>query len=419
LHKNLKIDSGALTLALSHALDLAEPRLANHQERVAFIVWRMGLTGKLQDKKIRNYFVAALYHDIGAFSLKEKRALLNFEFGNVDLHCVRGYNLLKNTFWLTKTAEIVKHHHKSWEWWKKESRDLIDEIVLGAQLICLADYVDRLIDRKTCILQQKKHITDEILSLTGKEFHKYVVDLFIENAKQEDFWLTLRSEWLTRLLLTDGPLRKEEMNIEVLLPVSELFRDAIDFRSRFTATHSAGVAIAASSIGEIMGLSEIDRELLEISGNLHDIGKFAIPDKLLEKKGKLNEIEKEILKSHVFYTFSILNSVKGLEKVTQWAGFHHEKLNGTGYPFHLKEDNIDTGARIVMIADIFTALIEERPYRKKLVKNEVKKILNDMVNRGEIDDKIVKLLLSNYEYVFDKVTEAQKKAIHRFEKQFA
>ncbi len=418
MHKTKKIHSGSLTLSLSYALDLAEPYLVKHQQRVAYIVWRMGEYGKIRSKQLRDIFLAALFHDIGAFSIKEKKALKTFELDDAETHCIRGYQLLSNNFWLTKVAGIVRHHHRSWSEWKKKADTINQDIVLGSQLINLADYVERLIDRNIFILHQSEHIRKEIASLVSKQFHKYVVDLFLDVSEREEFWLTMNSPWLTDLLLKEGPLKNEEIKFSVLLPVSELFRNVIDFRSRFTATHSSGVAAAGKKLAEVMGFTKRERELLEIAGNFHDLGKLAIPDYILEKPNDLTEKEMLIMRSHVFYTFSILSSVEGLERVAELAGYHHERLDGSGYPFHLTEDSICIGSRILMVADLFTALIEVRPYRSGMDKREVKAVLMDMVRNRQIDENVVKTLFNEYDeiynYVLKKQEETQKEYKERF-----
>ncbi len=413
------IDAGRLVLTFSNALDLAEPVLRRHQQRVAYIILRMCKVGKFGFESVRTFYTAALFHDIGALSIREKKALKTFEFLDVNRHAEIGYRLLKDNFWLTREASIIRYHHRTWEEWKNSEHKLTEDVVLGSQLINLADYVDRLLNIKQCVLHQFPRIIDEIVSFKGKFFHKYVVDLFMEVAEKEEFWLNLVADDLTEYLFAENPLKDKKINFNLLIALSELFRNVIDFRSRFTATHSAGVSAAASKIGEILGFSKREIAMLEVAGNLHDIGKLVIPDFILEKPSKLNKKEFQIMIKHVFYTFYILRSVKGLEQITKWASLHHEKLNGSGYPFHLNGDEIDLGARILAIADIFTALAEERPYRKGLGYKELISFLKKSAKNGEIDSNIVKIVVENYKDIFVKVNKTQKEAWAKYEQKFA
>lgn len=413
------IDAGRLVLTFSDALDLAEPILRKHHQRVAYIVLRMCRNGKFSADSVKTFYTAALFHDIGAFSLKEKMALKTFEFVNVNRHAEIGYILLKDNFWLTKEASIIRYHHRTWSDWKKSDHKLTEDVVLGSQLINLADYVDRLLNSNQCVLHQSSRIIDEIASLSGNYFQKYIVDLFMEDATKEEFWLNLVASDLTEFLFAENPLKDVKINFTLLVTLSELFRNVIDFRSRFTATHSVGVSVAASIIGEILGFSKREVAMLEVAGNLHDIGKLVIPDFILEKPTKLEEKEFKLMIKHVFYTYYILRSVRGLEQVTKWASFHHERLDGSGYPFHLNGDQIDLGARVLMVADIFTALVEKRPYRDGMKQKEVVSFLKEMADKGKIDGKIVKTVISNYEEVFSKVVKAQNRALEEYDLKFA
>ncbi len=413
------IDAGRLVLTFADALDLAEPVLRKHHQRVAYIVLRMCNTGKFTSENVRTFYTAALFHDIGAFSLKEKKALKTFEFLDVNRHAEIGYLLLKDMFWLTKESSIIRYHHRTWEEWKKSKRKLTEDVVLGSQLINLADYVDRLLNINQCVLHQSSKIIDEIISLSGNYFHKYVVDLFMEDATKEEFWLNLVAGDLTEFLFAENPLKDVNINFNLLVALSELFRNVIDFRSRFTATHSVGVSVAASIIGEILGFSKREVAMLEVAGNLHDIGKLVIPDFILEKPSKLEEKEYRLMIKHVFYTYYILRSVKGLELITRWASFHHERLDGSGYPFHLNGDEIDIGARILMVADLFTALAEKRPYRDGMKANEVVSFLQQMADKGKIDANIVAIVINHYREIYTKVSESQKRALKNYDLKFA
>jgi len=173
----------------------------------------------------------------------------------------------------------------------------------------------------------------------------------------------------------------------------------IDFRCSFTATHSAGVAAVASKIGELMKLPAFMVTNLKIAGFLHDLGKLSIDPFILYKDGPLSYEERMEIKKHVYYTYYALNSMDIFENIKEWAAFHHEYLDGTGYPFHLSSDRLDTGSRIMTVSDIFTALTEDRPYRKGLPKHNSLEIINKMVSAGKLDPIVVKTLINHYEEI--------------------
>jgi HD-GYP domain-containing protein (c-di-GMP phosphodiesterase class II) len=178
------------------------------------------------------------------------------------------------------------------------------------------------------------------------------------------------SSRLYSLLLHHGPYKNKHINSEELFSIGELFRHIIDFKSSFTATHTARVSACAEIMSKLFGLTELEVSMMRIAGNFHDLGKLMIPNSILEKPGRLSKDEFNIIKSHTYYTYRILKSIGGLERITDWAAFHHEKLNGEGYPFHLDYSKLDIGSRIMAVSDIFVALREDRPIEKSWKKKK-------------------------------------------------
>jgi HD-GYP domain-containing protein (c-di-GMP phosphodiesterase class II) len=415
LKRKSSVNFGNLLLSLSEALYLAGPLVALHQERVAYIVWSMGVAGGLPEDMLETHFTAALLHDIGAISVEEKIAIHNFEEENTDRHCICGEVLLKSIPWFEDISKIIRHHHRKWQEW---DRKIEEPDILGAQMVFLADYIERLVDRNQYILHQSQKIISKITSLSGTYFHPLVVDYFLATSKREEFWFDLVSPRLYSLLLSEGPYRRMEIDILEITPISELFRSIIDFKSRFTATHSAGVAACAEYLSRLYGFTETESQLMKIAGDLHDIGKLGVPNKILEKPGKLNQEEFAIMKSHTYHTYNVINTIAGLRQIAEWAAYHHERLDGSGYPFHCSADELNSGARIMAVADIFTALAEDRPYRKGMTRKEIKKILKDLASNSILDARIVNLLFKNIDQISAYVKKKQASAKKFYEQQF-
>jgi HD-GYP domain-containing protein (c-di-GMP phosphodiesterase class II) len=167
-------------------------------------------------------------------------------------------------------------------------------------------------------------------------------------------------------------------------------------------------------IASLFGLTELETESMKVAGNLHDLGKMAIPNSILEKNGKLTDEEFAVIRQHTYVTYIVLSSIGGIQQIAEWAAFHHERLDGSGYPFHLTSKQLGIGSRIVSIADIFTALAEERPYRHGMNKNDAMSILKDLGNKSLLDINIIKLLDANYEQIHWLTNEAQKKAMDTY-----
>ncbi len=156
---------------------------------------------------------------------------------------------------------------------------------------------------------------------------------------------------------------------EQIRQFAQMVSRIVDFRSKFTAAHSQTVSRLALFIGGALGLNEDECFKLSIAGLFHDIGKIGIDTAYIEKKGPLTEEEYNQVKLHSYYTGQILNELASADwfsDIVIWSREHHERLDGQGYPLSLSGDDIPLGARIIAYADVLSALMEDRPYRKGL-----------------------------------------------------
>ena len=148
--------------------------------------------------------------------------------------------------------------------------------------------------------------------------------------------------------------------------IAEGFADVVDAKSPFTAHHSRQVAQISLAIADQLGLPRATQRALEHAALLHDIGKLSVPNSILDKPGPLDAEEWKAVRLHPYYTFRILNHIRGFEALARVAAAHHERLDGRGYFQGLKADEIPFEARILATADVFEALTASRPYRPAL-----------------------------------------------------
>ena len=158
--------------------------------------------------------------------------------------------------------------------------------------------------------------------------------------------------------------------------------------------------------------------MMRIAGDLHDVGKLKVPKAILEKPGRLTDEEFNIIKEHPYNTRLILMGIQNFSKIADWAGFHHEKLNGRGYPFHYDGSYLDTGSRILAVTDIFSAITEKRPYRDSMPKDKVIAVLKENADRGDICKDITALLYDNYDEVDKARYTASEEAGQRYFESF-
>jgi putative nucleotidyltransferase with HDIG domain len=137
----------------------------------------------------------------------------------------------------------------------------------------------------------------------------------------------------------------------------------LDARDRYTAGHSAAVAIYAADIAERMGLPAEQKQLAHLCGLVHDIGKIGLPPGLLEKPGALTLDERRQMEEHPVIGERILTNVDDYSEIAQIVRHHHERIDGQGYPDGLAEDEIPLISRIISVADAYNAMTSDRPYR--------------------------------------------------------
>ena len=415
LQPNITVNLGNLLLSLSDAMDLVNPMIASHQQRTAFIAWELCRAARLSEQQTENIFVAALMHDVGAISPEEKIDINKFEEEHTETHCIRGKLLLESVSWLEHSAKIVRYHHRDWQDW---DTGIDNPHVLGAQILFLADHLERLFQRDIYVLHQHEDLIALISSYAGTKIHPRIIEYFLSVVHREEFWLDLASPRLFSLLLHNGPYKRLSIDLSDICTIAELFRNIIDFRSRYTATHSSGVAECAASLARLFGFTPTEVRMVETAGNFHDIGKLVIPNSILNKRGKLTASEIALIKQHPYHTYTILKTIGGLQDIAEWAAFHHEKLDGSGYPFHHGTNEISTQSRIVAIADTFTAMSEDRPYRKGLNKRDLIEQLKQDAANNKIDRQIMAILSENYDDILDSVQKKQSVIQQHYEEKF-
>lgn len=230
--------------------------------------------------------------------------------------------------------------------------------------------------RDTAMKELSDNSNEEIISYSqkirrSKSFHMFKIDY---NKK-----VTLLQNTMNDLLKKNVPVDTSSL----LDQVSSLYQNNMTTLSIFdmlhnmrqiddtTYAHCMNVALIARMLGEWLGLSEDDLEVLTLAGLLHDIGKCMIPDAILSKPSTLTEDEFEEVKKHARYGAQILEKQPLDKRVIRVALMHHERCDGSGYPMGLKGDEIDDFAKIIAIADVYDAMTANRSYRKGLCPFEV------------------------------------------------
>ncbi len=189
--------------------------------------------------------------------------------------------------------------------------------------------------------------------------------------------------------------------LEFVISLSNL----VEAKDAYTDNHTRRVADLAIALGKKVSLSPEQLRNVEVGAMIHDIGKVATPESILNKPGALTSEEFEVMKSHPEAGAKIIKPITALGKASELVLSHHEKLDGSGYPQGLLADAISIETRIVTIADIFDALYTDRPYRKGMSLKKSLSIIKEDADRGKLDPILV-------EHLFDMAQKGELQKIY-------
>jgi len=183
--------------------------------------------------------------------------------------------------------------------------------------------------------------------------------------------------------------RIQEMNFESVRALVE----AIESRDPYTRGHSIQVADLAFRVAKAMDFTHRELTLIEFAGLLHDVGKIAIPEMILQKASELNDEEWKVIKKHTLLSAKIIEPISNLKPIQNWILYHHERWDGKGYPDGKKEKEIPLQSRILAVCDTYSAMTGNRPYRKALSIEETKEEIISVAGT-QLDPDIVEVFLN-------------------------
>lgn len=409
----IRINLFALLKSISDAQDLVSPLLSNHHQQVAYLSFRLAKKLGLPIEEQRDIFLAGLVHDIGALSSNKRLEFIEREPMDINNHAFIGAKLLQECRPMQNLALIIKYHHLPWSHGKGISHEG-ERVSFGSHVIHLADRVCTMIKKDENVLTQLPHIFATMKANKDTIFVAGIIKALEELCVEEYTWLDLMSNYPVNKIDIEQ-FHMALLDIDDVIEITLLFSRIIDFRSRFTARHSAGVANIAYQLAKLKGFTNNQCKMMLVAGYLHDLGKLVISNEILEKPGSLTIDEFNEMRSHTYYTYQLLNSIPDFDEIKEWAAYHHERLDGSGYPFHIKGEGLSTGARIMAVADVFTAITEDRPYRLGMNDEQSINVLNNMVKNNALDEEIVNILIYNLQMIKGLREKSQKEATEKYE----
>lgn len=389
MNDNYEVTLKQVIEVIHKTINCVEKKLLNHGERVAYIMLNLlKADGNYRYEEILRICAVSTFHDIGAYKVTQKEKLSDVDIVSPYNHAVYGSLFIKYFSPLSDLYNIVLTHHFSPKYYKTRGIDVISKEGL---LLNFVDHIDR-------IYLNKKSFPKKIFEENTSNYFKDNIDLFVKAEKQYNFISKIfDGSYVNELYDFFGTkvLAREEV-----IAYSKMLAYSIDFRSESTVKHTIVVEAISYQIAKLYGLSNKKLTRIKIAAALHDIGKIGIPVEILEKPGKLTAEEYETMKSHAIIGYNILSGL-GIDDIRDIGTMHHEKLDGMGYPFGLKSEQITKEMRIIVIADIVSALIGSRSYKDVFDKEKIIKILTDMVKYNKIDEEMTNLFIDNYDYLIE------------------
>ena len=350
-----------------------KPRMRNvdRQNRVSLAVQTartVAMDGGFSDK-LRHFVDVARAEDV----MKEI----------IGLRCERGADIAARLGFPKATADAVRHLDEHWNGKGHPDGLAGPSIPLMSRIANLSQVIDVFHQhdgsRGAIGIAQRR---------SGTWFDPALVDRVVSWRHESSWWERLDSTDPTDEVIAAEPASQQRwVSEEDLDVVARAFADIIDAKSPYTYSHSRNVASYALGIAREMRLDLATQRRVYRAALLHDIGKLGVSNSILDKAGPLTGAERKSVERHPFFTWEILSRVPAFRDFAWSAALHHERLDGSGYPWRLSGNRLDMTARILCVADVYEALTADRPYRPSLPWIESSRILND--GRGTTFDPTV------------------------------
>lgn len=385
------------------ALRRIDHRLTDHGERVAYILYMLLVNSdKYSEKKIIDICVLGLFHDIGAYKTEDINSFEFFEQEDYCKHSIYGYLHLKYFSPLKKLANTVLYHHFDYQTMKQigcDNKDIIN-------LLYFADKLDNYLQ-----LNGEKYLEKYLCKHDGEMFAKYNINLFWQANKKGDLLRNYFNGDYLKIILEIFENAKISRNS--LRDYLKMLVFSIDFKSEYTVTHSVKTAYISVALAQKLKLPKSKIYNIYYAALVHDLGKIKTPKEILNKNGKLAMWEMQKMQEHVLETEKIIKNCVN-DDIYKIAISHHEKLDGKGYPYGLRAVDLDISQRVLAVADIISALTDERSYKESFAVSKVNTILGKMASENKICGKVVQVQIENQKAIMDFAQRASAKILGKY-----
>ncbi|MEO5589546.1 MAG: HD domain-containing phosphohydrolase [Gemmatimonadaceae bacterium] len=285
----------------------------------------------------------------------------------------RGESMALRMGFSSATGEAIRHIDEHWDGSGSPEARIGHEIPLSSRIILLAQTLEAF---------QSARGVAHALRIARERSEKWFDPALVRIARswREDaaWWESLHSPDATAMAVALEPGQHSRyVDEKGLDEVARAFAEIIDSRSAYTYRHSTNVAKYARATGFELGFEKGEAAELNRAALLHDLGKLGVSTRILDKAGPMTDAEREEMQRHPLYTWDVLKCVNAFASFSRTAALHHEKLDGTGYPWGVKADEMDIASRVLCVADMYEALTANRPYRAGLSRDVALKIIRE------------------------------------------
>ena len=449
-HSGQPVTLAEILAALSVALDITEGARPGHALRACLLGMRLGAHIGLSSQARADLYYALLLKDIGcssnsarmadAFAAddqvvkqhfkfidseklgKPNREALTFVWNNIaptadvwtrlrqmyrmirrpgnltaeviEERCERGAVILHKFGMGVDTCAAVYSLDEHWNGRGLPDHLVAEDIPLLGRICAVAQHLDLF-----CSEFGPAKAVDTLAARSGSWFDPDLVRAVQILHQQETFWAQCLPgddpEALQPAVLALDPGGLTALAARDIDLICSGFADVIDAKSPFTYRHAVSTTEAAVLVSNAMGLSADRTSVLRRAALLHDIGMLGVPNTILDKQGPLSRNQAEAVHRHPLLSREILSRVRAFSEISVLAAQHHEKLDGTGYPFQLRAGQLSLESRILTVTDVFSALMGSRPYRRDLTPAKIQtELLKDVPHRldGDCVDAVLSVL---------------------------
>jgi len=392
-------------------IDLSEGHTSGHAQRVAYIAQEMAVSLDMTADEMADITLAALFHDVGLMSIThelteltsypETELLVNHardevedlsskvRSGNIEKvselfikHALSGAEIAESFPLTPGVVRLIRGHHEHYDGSGYPDGLRGDDIPLALRVLTAADCLETAIAGAGERGHSPEFVRSEAMQLSGKQIDSNSSRGLVEATQNVRFWGVLTGGQLSKQLISRFPQERLAVTYgDIAVFLSRLIQ-LVDGKSPYRQDHSWKVAKHSYLIALELGLAEDLAAALGMAGLVHDLGKAGVSNQILDKPKWLTGPEYELAKKHINYTLKIMSYGGGMfDDLTDWITGHHERLDGSGYPNRLKGDLLSREVRIISTADVYDALVSDRPYRKGLDTVAAVRFMEGKVNR--------------------------------------